>query len=227
MTPAILLYPNHAERGRLITATDEHVRHIRITHIGAQTTSEHSHARFLRGTICFSLPKPDVKPTPWQTCAWEATAHSVLDTWHWDAIVLHMYDGLNTAFAGNKLDRIGLSTDRDTLTPIESVVCFMLLCFIKFASSFEETLKADMTADEPPLPTEVVRGMWEHCKGGLCFVEGTALKTESSDETDRLVIFRELSGVFGLRWMPIAEFTAPVTTPAGTLPRYVLKTRCP
>ncbi len=227
MTPAILLYPNHALRDRLVTATDDHVRHIRITHIGAQATEQHAGARYLRGTICFSIPKPDIKPTPWQTCTWEATAYPVNATWHWDAIVLHMHEGLNTAFAGNRLDRIGLNADSGTLTPVESVAYFMLLCLIGFAAGCEGILTADMTADETPLPTEVVRGMWEHCEGGLYFVEGLALKAGSNDETDRLVICRELFGIFALRWIRVAEFIAPVTTPAGTVPRFVLKTRCP
>ncbi len=243
MIPPILLYPNLAKRGILVTATDPYVRHIRIMRIAAQAAHKHAGARGLQGTICAAIPNPQAQPgpTPWQTWAWGATAlpmgdlwqwtgddawHTANAFWRWNAIALFMHEGQNNAFAGNRLDRIAFAADPKALTPVESIVRFMLSCLTKFALGCEDILTTDMTADEPPLPTEVVRGMWEHCEGGLYFVEGTALKAGSNDETDRLVFMREPFGTFGLRWMPIAEFTKPVTTPAGTVPRFVLKQRC-
>ena len=66
---------------------------------------------------------------------------------------------------------------------------------------------------------EIVSGIYEHFKGGLYYVQGTALDSET--ETP-LVVYRTLYGAFDLWVRPLEMFSERVIRNGVSMPRFRL-----
>ena len=64
---------------------------------------------------------------------------------------------------------------------------------------------------------EVMQGRYQHFKGGLYDVIGTARNTESGED---LVIYRSAEGSAGLWARPVSLFTGSVEKGSDTVPRF-------